>query len=333
MRSKKITAVAMAMACLATISAHAGAIGDFMKSSKASSSTSVAADEKASIKATPIDPKNKEIPDWLRDSDRLKSMLGAEADFKIENPKVVRRVEAPFPGLEGYVVEATTISEANPEGKQELFVFYTDKSKRYLMVGMMIDMKANRDVNVDVERYVRGELADNPAKALRPQDMNSINVAGTIGSPLTFVVDLGKQAGRESTLNLLRFHQTLKSTGAGVRPIRLVLVSAGDDEFATAAMAMAYGDEVNSGTGLAKVIDFSEKYRDARWLQPNSMGKDAALKRTLGTGIFKMENNSTQALLARIDTLPLVYEGANGRTLNIPLPSTQAQWKALLTKK
>lgn len=56
MRSNKITAVAMAIACLATFSAHAGAIGDFMKSTKVSSSASAAADEKASIKATPIDP-------------------------------------------------------------------------------------------------------------------------------------------------------------------------------------------------------------------------------------------------------------------------------------
>ena len=82
------------------------------------------------VRSEAVDPKSKDVPDWLKDSQKLKDMLGADANFRVENPKVIRRVDAPFPGLEGYVVEATSYSDATPDGKKELFVFYTDKSQR-----------------------------------------------------------------------------------------------------------------------------------------------------------------------------------------------------------
>lgn len=326
---------AFVLAITAGVPAHAG-LADFFKSEPkkgAETAGLFASAADAGVKTQPIDGDSKEVPDWLRDSKRLETMLGAEANFKIKDPRVIRTMDAPFPGLLGYVVEATSYSDANPDGKKELFVFYTDKSKRYLMVGMMIDMQKNRDVNLDVERYVRGELADNPAKALRPQDMHGIQVPGSSSStPLTFVVDLGKKAGRDGVLNLVRLHQTISRAGTNVRPLRIVLVSAGHDEYATAAMAIAYGYETISGNGLAKVLEFSEKGSSVSWLQRQKVNKDTELKRVLGTGIFKMEDNSTQALLARLDTLPLVYVGQGERTVNIPLPSSQADWKALITK-
>lgn len=305
---------------------------DFSKFLKSKASTEEAAPSPA-VRSAAVDPKAKDVPDWLKDSQKLKDMLGADANFRVENPKVIRRVDAPFPGLEGYVVEATSYSDATPDGKKELFVFYTDKSQRYLMVGMMIDMKRNRDVNLDVERYVRGELEDNPAKALRPQDMHAITVPGGSGSPLTFVVDLGKQAGRDSMANLVKLHQSLRRNGADIKPLRLVLVSAGHDEYATAAMAMAYGSETINGTGLAKAMEFAERGKNVVWLQPKSMNSNPEAKRILGSGVFKMEDNSTQALLARIDTLPLLYGGEKDRTVNLPLPSTATDWTALLKNK
>lgn len=285
------------------------------------------------VKTDPVDPRSSDLPAWLKDSQKLKDMLGADANFRVQDPKVIRRLEAPFPGLEGYVVEATSFSDATPEGKKELFVFYTDTSKRYLMVGMMIDMERNRDVNLDVERFVRGELADNPAKALRPQDMHQIKVPGGTGTPIIFVVDLGKQEGRDSMANLVKLHQSLRLKGENIRPLHLVLVSAGHDEYATAAMALAYGDEAIKGTGLNRAMEFAERGRNASWLQPKSMNKSADTKRTLGTGIFKMEDNSTQAMLARINTLPLVYVGEKESTVNVPLPINAADWTALLKSK
>jgi len=337
-QSKRLVLIAALVGLCTHLSAQALDFGGLLKGGVKPSANGAAAAPAASdgahvVKTESIDSKSQEIPDWLKDSKRLQDMLGADSNYRVESPKVIRRVEAPFPGLEGYVVEATSYSEATPDGKKELYVFYTDKSKRYLMVGMMIDMQKNRDVNVDVERFVRGELADNPAKALRPQDMHAIAVPGGTGAAISFVVDLGKQAGRDSMLSVVRFYQSLRRDGAAVRPLRLVLVSAGHDEFATAAMAIAYGAEITDGTGLAKAIEFAEKGRDVAWLQPKSMGKDGEIKRILGTGVFKMEDNSTQALLARLDKLPLVYEGDKDRMVNVPLPSTQADWKKLLTRK
>jgi len=221
-----------------------------------------------------------------------------------------------------------------PDGKNELFVFYTDKSRRYLVVGMMIDMKKDRDINLDVERYVRGELADNPAKALRPQDMHAIMVPGDpAAKPLTFVTDLGPQAGKSSFLNLIHLHSSLAKSGLKPRPLRIVLVSAGHDEMATVAMSMAYGAETISKNGLGKLIEYAEKGSSASWLDSKKITSDPNIKSVLGTGVFKMEDNSTQALLARIDTLPLVYVMDGEKTVNVPLPSNPTEWRNILLKK
>ena len=330
--------LALVLSCMGSLGHAQSGITDFIKSTKnpsaAAKQAGGAASNDASVKTSAINAKDSDIPEWLRDSARLEKMLGSDANYRVENPKVVRRIEAPIPGLDGFVVEGTSFSDASPDGKKELYVFYTDKSRRYLMVGMMIDMQKDRDMNLDIERFVRGEMADNPARALRPQDMHAITIPGKGKTdPLTFVVDLGPQAGKDSFLNLMRLHKSLMTSGANARALRIVLVSAGHDEFGTVAMAMAYGSEATSGDGIGKLIEYAEKGKAVSWLGSKRMNKDSNIKRVLGTGIFKMEDNSTQALLARLDTLPLIYEGDGQRMKNIPLPTNAVDWRALLLKK
>ena len=296
--------------------------------------TAQGADKASMVKATPISSADKDVPDWLRDSERLNQMLGDDADTKIENAKVIRRVETPIPGLDGFVVEAETSTTAKPEKRKELYVFYTDKTRRYLVVGLMIDTEKERDLNQVIERYVRGEMADNPAKALRPQDMHGLVIKGgkSKSAPLTFVVDLGPQAGKSSFLGVVKLHQLLLASGSNPRPVRVVLVSAGKDELATGAMAMAMGFEKISKDGLVKLVEFAEKGEAASWLDSKRLGKSADLKRAIGMGIFQIDENSTQALLARLDTLPLVYDGTGDKMTYIPLPTSQADWRTLLLK-
>ena len=292
------------------------------------------ADASSTIKSAPITSADKDVPGWLRDSERLNSMLGDDAETKIENAKVVRKVETPIPGLDGFVVEADTSTTANPEKKKELFVFYTDKTRRYLVVGLMIDTEKERDLNQLVERFVRGEMADNPAKALRPQDMHALTLQGgkSKAAPLSFVVDLGPEAGKSSFLGVVRLHQAMVASGANPRPVRIVLVSAGKDELSTGAMAMAMGFERVSKDGVAKLVEFAEKGRSAGWLDSKRLSKDASLKQAIGLGIFQIDENSTQALLARLNTLPLVYDGVGDQMKFVTLPSSQADWRALLSK-
>lgn len=292
------------------------------------------ADASSTIKSAPITSADKDVPGWLRDSERLNSMLGDDAETKIENAKVVRKVETPIPGLDGFVVEADTSTAANPEKKKELFVFYTDKTRRYLVVGLMIDTEKERDLNQLVERFVRGEMADNPAKALRPQDMHALTLQGgkSKAAPLSFVVDLGPEAGKSSFLGVVRLHQAMVASGANPRPVRIVLVSAGKDELSTGAMAMAMGFERVSKDGVAKLVEFAEKGRSAGWLDSKRLSKDASLKQAIGLGIFQIDENSTQALLARLNTLPLVYDGVGDQMKFVTLPSSQADWRALLSK-
>ncbi|MBV7542122.1 hypothetical protein [Acidovorax sp. sic0104] len=331
MQSKPFSRTLINLALVASLTAATGlasaaGISDFLQPSKTGST--------AAIKATEVSPNDKDVPDWLRNSDRLNAMMGASADARLENAKVIRKVESPIPGLDGFVVQADSFSSENPEGRQELFVFYTDKSRRYLVVGMMIDMEKDRDMNQLVERYVRGEMADNPARALRPQDMHAMVLKGgkSKSIPLTFVVDLGPDAGKSSFLSVVGLHQSLVKSGASPRPIRIVPVSAGKDELSTGAMAIAMGYERLSGEGVEKLVEFAQRGRSTSWMEPTRLKKDEKLKRAVGTGIFQIDENSTQALLARLTTLPLVYDGEGDRVKPVPLPNSQADWKALLLK-
>ena len=324
------TAMAITFSLGLAVPVHAqstGGISDFfVKSSK------VKADD--SVKTTPVKPED--IPDWLRKSERLEALLGDGGSGQVSNAKVVSKVETPIPGVDGIVVQADVSNEANPEGRKELFVFYTDKSKRYLFVGMLIDTEKDRDLNLMTERYVRGQLADNPAHALRPQDMHAIVVPGGKASkadPLHFVVDLGHESGRSSLLNVVRLHNALLSSGKNPRPLRIVLVSEGKDETATGAMAMALGFQKVSGNGLAKLIEYADKGKNTPWMAPARLRGETKLKQAVGLGIFQLEDNSGQALVARLNTLPLVYEGEGPRAKNTMLPLTAADWETLMLRK
>ena len=317
---------AFGMAGNAQAQASGGISDFFVKSSK------IKADD--GVKTTPVKPED--IPDWLRKSERLEALLGDGGSGQVSNAKVVSKVETPIPGIDGIVVQADVTNESNPEGRKELFVFYTDKTKRYLFVGMLIDTEKERDLNMLTERYVRGQLADNPARALRPQDMHGIVIPGGKSNktpPLQFVVDLGHESGKSSFLNVVRLHNSLLASGKSPRPLRIVLVSAGKDEISTGAMAMALGSQKLSGDGLAKLVEFANKGHKTSWMEPARLRAEPKLKQAVGLGVFQLEDNSGQALIARLDTLPLVYEGEGARTKYTLLPTSLPDWETLLLRK
>lgn len=291
----------------------------------------------SSIKASLIDDQDADIPDWLKKTKRLEAIIGEDSYSRIENTKVVSKVETPIPGLFGFVVQADVFNDKYPDGRQELYVIYSDKTGRYLFAGLLIDMQEELDLNIMTERYVRGQLSDNPALALRPEGMYGISIKGSDdikASPLYLVTDLSHESGRESFLNIVAIHQSLTKNGKKPREIKVVLVSAGKDELATAAMAMAIGSEYIEKKGIKKLVEYASNSKKTDWLQPSKLNADKNIKQAMGMGIFQLDQNSSQALLAKLDTLPLVYESDNKEgTKNIPLPLTQKEWeKALKTK-
>lgn len=320
MRFNRLTALCLTALALQTAVAGTSPLSEFFSNpvGKAPKITAPAPDD---------------VPQWLRDSRRLQEMLGSDAKVRIDNPKVIHKVPNAFAGLDAFVVEGTEFNADHPDGKRTLYFFYSDPAQEYLFIGMAIDMKRGRDVTMDLERYLRGQLEESPAKALRPQEMHSIEMAGGKSKlpPLTFVVDLGPQAGRDSFLNVVQLHRSLLASGASPRAIRFVLVSNAKNELSGAAMAIAYGSHSMKGDGVQRLEEFARGGEKTSWLQPRRLSNDAATKQMLGTGIFKLDNNSTQALLAKIDVLPLVYVGAGGKMTNTPLPLTASEWRVLLT--
>ena len=322
MAPKRI-ALALATCCaLWSGSALANPISEYFKNSSG-----------ASQRLSP--PSDEETPQWLKDSRRLNELLGSDAGVRIENAKVVHKSPKALAGLDAFVVEATEFSKDHPEGKQQLYFFYSDPGMQYLFVGMAIDMKRGRDVSMDLERYLRGQLAESPAKALRPQEMHGIELAGAknSGSPLTFVVDLGPKAGRDSFLNVVQLHRSMMAAGQNPRPINFIMVTNAKNEISGAAMAIAYGSHAASRDGVERLVEFASGGEKTAWLQPRKLANDAATKQLLGTGIFKLETNSTQALLAKVDTLPLLYVGTGGKMANTPIPLSAAEWRKLLASR
>lgn len=280
-------------------------------------------------------PNQDEVPQWLKDSRRLKELLGSDPKVRIDNPRVVHRVPNAFPGLDAFVVEGTEFNEDFPEGKKSLYFFYSDPAQQYLFIGMAIDMKRGRDVSMDLERYLRGQLEDSPAKALRPQEMHSIEMPGgkNPAPPLTLIVDLGPQAGKDSFLNVVQLHRSMMAGGENPRTVNFVLVTNAKNELAGAAMAIAYGSHVTNKDGVARLVEYARGGDKTTWLQPRKLAADPAIKQMLGTGIFKLDNNSTQALLAKLDTLPLLYVGTGGKMTNMALPLGGSDWQKLLLGK
>ncbi|WP_213381980.1 hypothetical protein [Allochromatium tepidum] len=272
------------------------------------------------------------LPEWVRDSRRLSQMLGGQSVGDVSDAQVIQRLSTPIEGLDALVIEAT-ISKKDQESQRETFVLYVDTTGRYLMAGLFIDMEQNRNLGQVIERQVRGERADSPAQALRPLEMHGLD-AEPIEDPdgsLIVVVDLGPEIGRRNFLRIAALRQSLREEGRAVRALRVIPVSAAHDELSTGAMAMALGyDTLNPGDGYQKLLEYAEKSHAAPWLDKDRLRDDPLLKQAMGLGIFRLDDNSTQALLARLNTLPLVYEVRGNRADSLPVPTDGDEWKKLL---
>lgn len=275
------------------------------------------------------------LPEWFRDSQRLSKLLGGNAVGDVSDAHVIQRLSTPIEGLDALVVEAK-ISAPNQDARQEIFVLYVDKTDRYLMAGLFIDMEQNRNLGQVIERQVRGERADSPALALKPLDMHGLDAepVEALDDLLIVVVDLGPEVGRRNFLRIAALRQTLIDEGHQVRALRVIPVSAAHDEVSTGAMAMALGyDAMKPGDGFQKLLEYADKGAEASWLDKKRLRDDPLLKQAMGFGIFKLDENSTQALLARLNTLPLVYEVQGNRAASLPVPIDENAWREILKRQ
>ena len=275
--------------------------------------------------------KKNEIPSWLQDSRRLSKILDGEDIGEVSNTKVVGRYNTPISGLFAVAVEGT-VTKSGSAPRQEYFIFYTDKDSKYLVAGMIIDIDNSRNITQMIEQQIRGNLATSPAKALNLSVMHAVqwNPGNEKKGQITLVIDIGPEGGKANFINVATLHQNLSKTKR-VRPLRIIPVTNGKNELATAAMAMALGYEtLRPGDGYNKLLEFADKGDAASWLQKNRLATDPKLKEILGVGAFKMEENTTFAMMAKVERLPLIYLHENGVPTPIPTPTSKAAWEKLL---
>lgn len=278
-----------------------------------------------------LNAEEQDLPEWFRDSQRLSQLLGGKAVGDVSDAKVIQRLPTPIDGLDALVIEGI-VADGEREPHPQTFVIYVDKGDRYLVAGLLIDMETNRNLGQLIDQQVRGERADNPALALNPTRMHAIytDPARSEDDSLIMVVDLGPERGRRNLFNVATLRKNLKASGQSVRSLRIVPVSAGQDELSTAAMAMALGFDQLKGDGFDKLIEYAAQGRQAPWLDKKKLREDPQLKEVMGLGIFKLDENSTQALLSRINTLPVIYEIKENKVHYIPTPTSDEDWKQLL---
>lgn len=276
-----------------------------------------------------------ELPDWVKDSRRLSQLLGGKAVGNVTDAKAIRRMETPIAGLDALVISAKVYPEGEMEPKNELFVIYLDKSSRYLVAGLVIDMQENRNYGQMVERAVKGEIAESPALALSPLEMNGVTASyapNSLNDLVLIVVDVTPAKGRENLKRIHDLRSGLIAQGKKVANLRIIPVSNGNDEASTGAMALCLGYEaIKKHDGYEKLIDFTKSGKDAAWMSKDRLRNDPLTKQAAGTGIFKLEANSTQAVLAKLDTLPLVYRLRDGKLTYIPTPQGEGDWKKIFT--
>lgn len=294
----------------------------------------VAEPELSEFKVAAAPLKDNELPRWMKDSQRLAKILDGDDIGEVTNPKMVGRYNTPIDGLFAVAIEATVTSPSK-EARQEYFIFYTDKTNRYLVAGLLVDVEKGRNIGQFIEQYIRGNIASGPAKALNVNVLHAVqwNPTKEKEGLITMVIDIGPEEGRRNLLNVAALHQQLAKTGK-VRPLRIVPVSNGRKEMPTAAMAMSLGFETfRTGDGYNKLLEYADIGEKASWLQKDRLMNDAKLKEALGIGAFKMEENTAHAILAKVQRLPLVYTHENGLTKNVPVPTERKEWETLLRKK
>jgi hypothetical protein len=279
-----------------------------------------------------------ELPDWFHDSERLSEMLGGKVAGEVENAKVIRRIQTPIKGLDAVVIKGT-INAPDKIPYEEIFTLYMDKTNQYLVSGMMIDIKANREVGTMIARYVKGESADNPARALDVMSMGRLTAGGnkagfTEPGTIFYVSDFAQEAARSNLINIHNLRNKLIKSGKKVHPFAVIPVSEGKDEMSSVASSMSFGYEaLSSGDGYNKLIEFAAKGNAASWLQPMKIKGDPKLIQIVGLGVQHIDNNTSAALLARVNSLPLVYTTDGESAQWIPLPTSEKEWETILQNK
>src|SRR5690606_5122666 len=100
------------------------------------------------------------------------------------------------------------------------------------------------------------------------------------------------------------------------------------DERSVAGMAMALGrDRFQPKTGYAMLVDYAQTKGQPSWMTPERMNADPKMKEIIGQGVFALEENSSQAIEARVSTLPVVFEKDGAKYTQIPIPTS---WRAAL---
>ncbi len=283
---------------------------------------------------TPSESESQEMPEWFKYAEKIKGLIGSNKVSTIENVKLLRRFDTPIAGLDALVVQAD-ITPIDGEPYTDLFVFYVDKQNRYLLSGIFINMEKQIEYSRSLVRYARGQFFQGPEKSLNPLDMYGV-AASPFDRPDTkgamhIVTSLKYENQCELVGRIEGIRQQTIKEGKKPAPVFYYFISDGTDETSAfiGAMIMGY-DRIEGGNGYAKLLEFCAKGRSFDWTNPNKIKSDPYLKKVLAYGLQAIEENSSAALYAKIDRIPLLYLYDGGHARYVEFPRQREEFESLV---
>lgn len=244
---------------------------------------------------------------------RLEEMMQRSGvqHLSFSSMRLVKRQPSPIPGLETLVYDVM-VDEGGRVEPRRIAVF-TDKKRRYLVMGSIIDMENKQDLGEAAVASIKDRqvaLSALQRVALLPRQSQRT---------VTVVIDLGNEKARRFLSDLISRRNTFKVH------VDMALASNAQDQKAVGAQAIIAGS-AGEEFFYDALSQWLRRAGDAAFLQPEKLRQDPDIQSRLGRGIFHIERNSTELLDAGVTRLPMLFVTDKSGVKQVALPKTEADW-------
>lgn len=246
----------------------------------------------------------------LEDLERMMQKSGV-AMPAFRELKLVAKEPGPFAGMDALVYDAMV--DQDGRSVPQRIVFFTDKERRYLVMGSILDLNEKRDVGEHIAySTLSGELS---LASLQRVPL----LPGKSKRTVSIVVDLGEQGGRSFVSDLMGKRNQLSAT------VEMALVSNAQDEGAVGGQAIIAGSQATPFF-YESLSQWLKDNKRAAFMAKDKLRKDPMIQARLGRGIFHIESNTNALLTANVKKLPLIYITEDGKSRSVKPPANAADW-------
>ena len=250
--------------------------------------------------------------------ERLESLMQSTGTKHVSftSMRLLERRPSPIAGLETLIYDVMVEEEGGRTYPQRIAVF-SDKSRRYLVMGAIIDINTRRD------------LADEAVAAYKDRDLSlsAMQRVPLLPNPkasrtVTIVIDLGHEKARRFLDEVMRRRKGFTAH------VELALVSDAKQTISVGAQAIIAGS-AGEEFFYDALSQWLRKAERSDFLDAQRLRKDPNIQARLGRGIFHVERNTTELLEAGLSRLPLLLITDKSGSHPVATPRTDAEWASI----